>query len=90
MTIYYTYGSIRLIYQGISTDTPGEGTQIRTSAFNSTYSNNMYVGYMYMINQVHGPKTVTYYAIYSRMYNSVTPSFGWLYLWVTALPLIRS
>ena len=47
-------GTIRLIYQGTSANTTGTGTQLQTSAFNSTYNNNMYVGYMYQSNQVHG------------------------------------
>ena len=47
-------GTLRLIYQGTSANTTGEGTQIGTSAFNSTLNNNMYVGYMYQSNQVHG------------------------------------
>ncbi len=48
-------GSIRLIYSGDgNAQTTGTGTQIGTSAFNSTYGNNMYVGYMYTENQVHG------------------------------------
>ena len=47
-------GSIRMIYQGTSANTTGAGTQIRTSAFNSSRTNNMYVGYMYQSNEVHG------------------------------------
>ena len=47
-------GTLRLIYQGTSANTTGEGTQIGTSAFNSMLNNNMYVGYMYQSNQVHG------------------------------------
>ena len=53
-------GTIRMIYQGTSPNTTGEGTQIGTSAFNSDYdvdteyNNNMYVGYMYTNNKVHG------------------------------------
>ena len=50
-------GSIRLIYSGSSTSGPvttGEETQIGTSAFNTNYNDNMYVGYMYQSNQVHG------------------------------------
>ena len=47
-------GGLRLIYQGTAANTTGEGTQIGTSAFNSSYNNNMYVGYMYESNQVHG------------------------------------
>ena len=45
-------GSIRLIYNGT-----GTSTQIQTSAFNSTHTDNMYVGYMYQNNQVHGLTT---------------------------------
>ena len=40
-------GSIRMIYQGTSANTEGTGTQIQTSAFNSSYNHNRYVGYMY-------------------------------------------
>ena len=47
-------GTIRMIYQGTSANTTGRNTQIQTSAFNNTYNNNMYVGYMYQSNQVHG------------------------------------
>ena len=47
-------GSIRLIYQGTSNTATGSNTQIQTSAFNSSYNNNMYVGYMYQSSQVHG------------------------------------
>ena len=47
-------GTIRMIYQGTSANTTGSNTQIQTSAFNSSYNNNMYVGYMYQSNQVHG------------------------------------
>ena len=43
-------GSIRMIYQGTSANTTGTGTQIRTSAFNSSYDHNRYVGYMYGSN----------------------------------------
>ncbi len=50
-------GSIRMIYQGTSANETGTGTQIRTSAFNSSYNNNMYVGYMYQSGQPHGLTT---------------------------------
>ena len=43
-----------MIYNGITTDQTGTTTQVQTSAFNSSYNNNMYVGYMYQNNQVHG------------------------------------
>ena len=48
-------GSLRIIYSGDgSAQTTGSGTQIGESAFNSSSDNNMYVGYMYQSNQVHG------------------------------------
>ncbi len=54
-------GSIRMIYQGISASgsTPaltGTSTQINSSTyrFNSSYDNNMYVGYMYTSGQRQG------------------------------------
>ena len=47
-------GSIRMIYNGTSTATTGTSAQLQTSAFNSSYNDNMYVGYMYTSNQVHG------------------------------------
>ncbi len=57
-------GSIRMVYQGIAdSETPdngnmtGEGTQIGTSAFNSSFVNNMYVGFKYTSGQVHGTRT---------------------------------
>ncbi len=53
--------SIRIIYSGSEATGPattGDGTQIGTSEFNSSYSdlnpNNMYLGYMYTQNQAHG------------------------------------
>ena len=50
-------GSVRLIYNGTSTATTGDSTMINTSSFNTSYNNNMYVGYMYENNQVHGLTT---------------------------------
>ena len=47
-------GSIRMIYNGTTTDQTGTTTQVQDSDFNSSYNNNMYVGYMYQSNQVHG------------------------------------
>ena len=43
-------GSIRMIYQGTSANETGTGTWIQTSAFNSSYNHNRYVGYMYGSN----------------------------------------
>ena len=47
-------GTIRMIYQGTSANTTGRGTQIGESFFNSSYNNNMYVGYMYTSGQRQG------------------------------------
>ena len=47
-------GTLRLIYQGTSANTTGSNTQTQISAFDSSYNNNMYVGYMYQSNQPHG------------------------------------
>ena len=47
-------GSIKMIYNGTTTNQTGTTTQVQTSAFNSASNNNMYVGYMYQSNQVHG------------------------------------
>ena len=53
-------GSIRLIYQGTSANTTGTGTQITVGSdnefeFNSSYDNNMYVGFKYTSNNVPYP-----------------------------------
>ena len=40
-------GSVRLIYQGTSANATGSAATIGNSAFNSTYNDNAYVGYMY-------------------------------------------
>ena len=50
-------GTIRLIYQGTSATSTGTDAQIGTSAFNSSYTNNMYVGFRYTSGQVHGTGT---------------------------------
>ena len=47
-------GSIRMIYQGTSANTTGSGTQIGTSAFNSSYNNKTYVGLVYNTSSQHG------------------------------------
>ena len=39
--------TVRMIYSGTKASHTGEGTQIGTSAFNSTYNSPKYVGYMY-------------------------------------------
>ena len=50
-------GTIRMIYNGPTTDQTGETTQIGTSAFNTNYNDNMYVGYQYTNGEVHGRGT---------------------------------
>ena len=59
-------GSIRMIYSGTTapisstaTVMTGTGTQINTTtyAFNSSYNNPAYVGYMYTVGQQHGNDT---------------------------------
>ena len=53
-------GSIRMIYTGTTAPSStnavmtGEGTQIGTSAFNSSYDKSEYVGYQYIEGQQHG------------------------------------
>ena len=55
-------GSLRLIYQGISTSSTGQETHIIVDnnvlfMFNSSVGNNAYVGYMYTSGSVHGTGT---------------------------------
>ena len=51
-------GTIRLIYNGTSTATTGKSTQLsNTSAFNTSYSDNMYVGFKYTSGSIHGTGT---------------------------------
>jgi len=52
-------GTVRLIYNGATTDQTGETTQIGTSKFNENYNDNMYVGYRYTANEVHGTGTAS-------------------------------
>ena len=47
-------GSIRMIYQGTSDNTTGTGTQLQTSAFNSSYDRSEYVGLKYTTGSQHG------------------------------------
>ena len=57
-------GSIRMIYTGTTAPTEstkvvmtGYGTQIKNSAFNSSYNNPSYVGYMYTVGTQYGNST---------------------------------
>ena len=50
-------GTIRMIYDGTVAHPNGESStdrQVGTSQFNSTYTDNMYVGYMYTSGESHG------------------------------------
>ena len=50
-------GTIRMIYQGTAANTTGSNTQTQKSAFNSSYTDNAYVGFKYTTNNVHGTGT---------------------------------
>ena len=58
-------GTIRMIYNGTTTNQTGEDTQIGTSAYNSTYNDNTYVGYMYGM-----PGSSTYEETHANVTNS--------------------
>ena len=58
-------GSIRMIYQGKSANETGTGTQIGTSAFNSSNNNNMYVGFKY------GSNSSDYATTHANINNSI-------------------
>ena len=69
-------GSIRMIYTGTTAPTEstkvvmtGTGTQIGTSAFNSSTDKAEYVGYMYQLGQQHGNKNSTSSAIKTTIDN---------------------
>ena len=69
-------GSIRMIYTGTTAPTEstkvvmtGTGTQIGTSAFNSSDNKAEYVGYMYQLGQQHGNKNSTSSAIKTTIDN---------------------
>ena len=72
-------GTVRMIYQGTSANIIGSETQIQTSAFNSSYNNNMYVGYMYQSGQLHGlQKSSTIKGVLDNWYtnNIANKGFG--------------
>ena len=81
-------GTIRVIYDGTSTHANGESSedrQIGKSAFNSSYNDNAYVGYMYGDRTIVEPtsqyattsftNTNTYYIAKEYTYNSSTDKF---------------
>jgi len=50
-------GSIRMIYDGTTARANGSTFTADTSAFNTSYNNNMYVGFKYTSGDVHGTGT---------------------------------
>ena len=50
-------GSIRIIYNGTSTNQLGSDTQIGTSAFNENFDRSEYVGFKYTLDEQHGITT---------------------------------
>ena len=69
-------GSIRMIYQGTSANTTGSGTQIGTSAFNSSANNKTYVGLVYNTSSQHGYGTnCTIMNTLNNWYNSNLASY---------------
>ena len=70
-------GSIRMIYQGTSTNTTGENTQLQTSAFNSSYNRSEYVGLKYTSGQQHGQNTnSTIMGVLETWYNNNLASYA--------------
>ena len=69
-------GTIRMIYQGTSANTTGTGTQIGTSAFNSSANNKTYVGLVYNTSSQHGYGTnSTIMNTLNNWYNSNLASY---------------
>ena len=70
-------GTIRMIYNGPTTDQTGETTQIGTSVFNSNYDDNMYVGFQYTSGEVHGRGTdSTIKGVLDNWYNNNLSSYS--------------
>ena len=72
-------GTIRMIYDGTAAHQNGEASedrQARTSMFNPSNSNNMYVGYMYTNGEAHGTGTSsTIKTANDNFYTSVLSSY---------------
>ena len=69
-------GTIRMIYQGTSANETGTGTQIGTSAFNSSYNRSYYVGLVHDGSGQHGygqPSTIM--TTLNNWYNSNLASY---------------
>ena len=70
-------GTIRMIYNGPTTDQTGETTGIGTSTFNPSYNDNMYVGYQYTSGEVHGRGTdSTIKGVLDNWYNNNLSSYS--------------
>ncbi len=71
-------GSIRVIYNGTSTETTGDSTVIESSKiFNSNSNRSEYVGYMYATNQQHGNTTDSLIKdVLDNWYNSNLASYA--------------
>ena len=70
-------GSLRMIYQGTSANTTGTGTQLQTSAFNSSSNRSEYVGLKYTSGQQHGQNTnSTIMGVLETWYNSKLASYA--------------
>ncbi len=75
-------GSLRMIYSGTSTNKTSAPLMSsilisRNKAYNENYDNNMYVGFKYTENHLHGTGTETsqtIYAAYNRLYTNKAPS----------------
>ena len=66
-----------MIYQGTSPNTTGTGTQLQTSAFNSSYDRSEYVGLKYTSGQQHGQNTnSTIMGVLNTWYNSKLASYA--------------
>ena len=69
-------GSIRMIYQGTSANETGTGTQIGTSAFNSSYDRSYYVGLVHDGSSQHGSgQNSTIMTTLNNWYNSNLASY---------------
>ena len=74
-------GSIRMIYQGTRANTTGAGTQIGTSAFNSSSNNKTYVGLVYDGSSQHGyGQNSTIMTNLNNWYNSNLASYEAKYI----------
>ena len=73
-------GTIRMIYDGTTAHTNGESStdrQVGTTQFNSAYSDNMYLGYMYTNEEAHGLGTSSTIKLANdNFYTSVLSSYA--------------